>query len=420
MSPFSAGIMSYLKGKPRRPRSVIFLHNYYYNFYYLAKALRARGWDAISVSIEDPNGANQFLYHGEDFNLFDPNPQVFQAKLDELRREILGRFDIVHFAGMGQMALHPGDFDQNEWRDTVPWDFLEFKRRGKKIAYSTSGCSDGVAQSSFYKWSGGACDSCKWQLSPEVCSDRKNLAWGHKLAMVCDLICSESLPAVDFMDHEKVFRGPMTLALDSDVWKPEIHVPEQYTIQRQPDEILVYHSFANAKSRSDDERNIKGTPLIRAAIERLQGEGVPVRLIYAEDIPNLNVRYVQAQADIVIDQLHLGLLSATARESLMLGKPVVSFFQPGELNCRELLTNKRDIPLVVSSAEGIYEVLSDLVSRPQDWAGLGQAGRDYMLRWHDAPKSAALYEYVWDQMHDGHTPAFIQKAWNEAPEQVPD
>lgn len=419
MRRFHSGLLNYLKGVPRPPRSVIFLHNYYYNFHYLAQALRARGWDAVSVSVEDPGGANQFLYHGEDFNVFDSNPSVYRSNIDELRREILDRFEVVHFAGMGQMALHPEDFDQNEWRDAVPWDFLEFKRRGKKIAYSTSGCSDGVSQTSFYRWSGGACDSCKWQERPDVCSDRKNLAWGHKLAMICDLICSESLPSVDFMDHEKVFRGPMTLALDRDIWAPDLLIPEQHKLDREPGEVLVYHGFANARHRSDAERNLKGTPLIKAAIERLQGEGSKVRLIFAENVPNLDVRYMQAQADVVVDQLHLGLLSATARESLMLGKPVVSYFQPGELHGRDMLVNKMDMPLEVSSADGIYEVLSDLISRPQDWAKLGQAGREYMLRWHDAEKCAALYEFVWDQLHEGHSPASIQKSWNEDPGQVP-
>lgn len=31
-------------------RSVVFLHNSYYHFYYLAQALRRRGWDAVTVT----------------------------------------------------------------------------------------------------------------------------------------------------------------------------------------------------------------------------------------------------------------------------------------------------------------------------------------------------------------------------------
>src|SRR5437867_11446411 len=49
---------------PRANRSVVFLHNSYYHFYYLAQALRRRGWDAITVSLEDPHGPQALYYHG--------------------------------------------------------------------------------------------------------------------------------------------------------------------------------------------------------------------------------------------------------------------------------------------------------------------------------------------------------------------
>src|SRR5215467_7308132 len=55
---------------PAKKRNVLFLHNSYYHFYYLARALRRRGWDAIVVSLEDLNGPNARYYHAEDVNLF--------------------------------------------------------------------------------------------------------------------------------------------------------------------------------------------------------------------------------------------------------------------------------------------------------------------------------------------------------------
>ena len=57
-------------------RSVVFLHNSYYHFYYLARALRKRGWDAVTVSLEDPTGPNALYYHGEDLNLFSKWPAI--------------------------------------------------------------------------------------------------------------------------------------------------------------------------------------------------------------------------------------------------------------------------------------------------------------------------------------------------------
>jgi hypothetical protein len=43
------------QSKEDKKRSVLFLHQSYYHYYYLAKALRKRGWDAIAVSVENPN-----------------------------------------------------------------------------------------------------------------------------------------------------------------------------------------------------------------------------------------------------------------------------------------------------------------------------------------------------------------------------
>src|SRR5438105_4953404 len=53
-------------------RSVVFLNNSYYHFYYLAQALRRRGWDAVTVSLEAPDGPQSYFYHGEDVNLYSP------------------------------------------------------------------------------------------------------------------------------------------------------------------------------------------------------------------------------------------------------------------------------------------------------------------------------------------------------------
>src|SRR5579864_5400561 len=57
-----------------KKRGVVFLHNSYYNFFYLAKALRARGWNAVSASIEAPDGEHSGFYHRNDICLYDPDP----------------------------------------------------------------------------------------------------------------------------------------------------------------------------------------------------------------------------------------------------------------------------------------------------------------------------------------------------------
>ena len=61
---------------------------------------------------------------------------------------------------------------------------------------------------------------------------------------------------------------------------------------------------------------------VMAAIEKLKAEGLPVQLYFATEVPSRSVRFIQVQADIVVDQLNYGRIGANARESMMLGRPV--------------------------------------------------------------------------------------------------
>jgi hypothetical protein len=63
-------------------------------------------------------------------------------------------------------------------------------------------------------------------------------------------------------------------------------------------------------------------------IERLRGEGMALELIEPTGIPNKEVRFLQAQADIFLDMLTYGWFGANIREAMMLAKPVICFIRP--------------------------------------------------------------------------------------------
>ena len=65
-----------------------------------------------------------------------------------------------------------------------------------------------------------------------------------------------------------------------------------------------------------------------AALDRLKSEGHKVRLIFIDNVVSRDVKYIQAQVDIVLDQLNYGRYGATARESLMLGKATICRLNP--------------------------------------------------------------------------------------------
>lgn len=376
-------------------RSVLFLHNAYYNFRYLAAALRERGWDAINVSVEDPNGPQARFYHGEDVTLFDPDPAAHQRKIEDFYATVAGRFRMVHFYGRGHMSFFPELFDQPPFYDRIPADFIRLKQRGVKIGYSVSGCLDGVSQTSVNRWS-GACERCVWQDNPSICTDNLNLAWGHKVQTYCDLIATEGFPGLDYQNTPKCIREPLTTALDPDFWRPDLQIPEPLRLPRRPGEFIVYHGVGNFSLRAQGGRNLKGTGAVVAAIDRLRQEGIDVRLEFVTDLPNTEVRFIQAQADVIVDQLNYGRYGATAREGMMLGKPVICFIKQDEPAAAAVLESIRTCPLVSATETTVYDALKALLTSPERRAALGQEGRQFAMRWHSAAACAERFERAYD------------------------
>ena len=384
----------------RERRSVLFLRNSYYHFQYLAEALRRRGWDALTVNTEDPKGPHAAYYHGEDVNLWDPSPERFRRNIEEFYWDALDRFALLHFAGDGVLTFFP--ISSEDLEAERPWDIVEWRRCGRKIAYTISGCNSGVAQSTVARWSalGGSvvCDKCPWQLRPDVCNDAKNLAWGRKVDRYCDVIFTEGTPALDYQAIHKAVREPTTMCLDPEFWKPDLTVPAHLKIERAQDELLVYHSFGNYDLRTVGGRNIKGTAAVRAAVGRLQAERMAVKLVFVTDVKSTEVRYLQVQADVIVDQLNYGRYGATAREAMMLGKPTICYINRSEPKPADILRSTQELPLVSATEETIYEVLRDLLLDRERCRHLAVAGRAFAMKWHSADACAERYEAIYDSV----------------------
>lgn len=376
-------------------RSVAFVGHCYYSFYYLAQALRRRGWDAISVSSEVPYPQNTFLYHGSDLDLYDPNQEKFKKNVESFLLEAVNRFDMVHFYG-----------DSCFWpylNYHLPIDFLFLKKHGLKMGFTPTGCLDGVLQSEVRKGVPGLCDKCIWSEHPEVCSDNKNGLKKRKIEKICDVIAFEHDWPLGIRNSEKGFSEPLTYVLDSSVWSPEIEIPEQYRIQRtSPEHLLVLTAFANQETRTNSKKDIKGSRYIKQALDRLIAEGYKIQHIFCSGVPSKDMRYIQAQADLVVDQLNYGRYGAFARESLMLGKPVISCLKLPNGDTQKAV---REIPLIDASEENIYEVLKVTINRPrEELLELGRKGREWALKWYDADRCAERFERMYDRLMLGQKP----------------
>ncbi len=386
----------------RKKRSVIFFRHSYYHFYYLAQALRKRGWNAILVNLEDPEGPNANYFHGEDINLFSHDHVQFRKNIEDFFIKAKKEFELFHFAGDGYLCFFPEYTQHNE-----PPDIVEWKKLNKMVAYTVSGCNSGISQTSLSRWSAldngkSVCNTCIWQSDSKVCSDQKNLDWGKKVEKYCDLICAEVLPAIDYMDlPNKIIREPLSMCLDPTFWHPDLKIPTKYYVKRQPGELLVYHAMGNYDSRNKNGRNIKGTSAVIAAIEQLKLEGMPIKLIFLTNIKNTEIRFMQAQADVIVDQLNFGRYGATAREGMMLGKPVICYIDQKEIDPKNELSCLKEVPLVSATEETVYEVLKDLLLNRNKRERIGKLAREYALKWHSADRCAERYEVVYDALMAG-------------------
>jgi hypothetical protein len=296
------------------------------------------------------------------------------------------------------MSMLPEYNDTRRTFDGLPVDFLRLRQRGIKIGYTVSGCLDGVAQSSVNKWS-GACERCVWQLHPDVCADAGNLAWGRKVHTMCDLVDTGGSPALDWKGRrETVCREPLTMALDPDLWRTDLEIPEKYRLQRSPGELIVYHSVGNYQLRANNSRNIKGTGAILAAIDRLRSEGFPVRLEFVTDVPSKDVRFIQLQADILVDQLNYGRYGAQACEGMMLGRPTICYLNKDEPSGVRKVDFVEQCPIVSATESSIYAVLKDLLLDEGKRRRLSEESRRFALKWHSADACAERYEAVYDRL----------------------
>ena len=191
------------------------------------------------------------------------------------------------------------------------------------------------------------------------------------------------------------------MCLDPTFWHPDLRVPDHLKIARKEGELLVYHAVGNYELRTRNGRDIKGTGAVMAAVERLQSEGMPVRLVFVTGMKNTEVRFLQVQADVIVDQLNYGRYGATAREGMMLGKPTICYLNPNEPRPVDVLSSIGEVPLVSATETTIYQVLKDLLLNSEKRRRIGQASREYALKWHSADACAERYERVYDNVMNG-------------------
>jgi glycosyltransferase involved in cell wall biosynthesis len=136
---------------------------------------------------------------------------------------------------------------------------------------------------------------------------------------------------------------------------------------------------------------IKGTDALVAAVTKLQSH-VPLRFDLIHGVPRQEALARVARCDIFVDQLRIGHHGLAALEAMALGKPVVAFIKPAMLRQYPV-----DLPIVVANPDTIDKVLEELLRDGARRRRLGEAGRAYVLRHHDADVLALRLKSLYAQ-----------------------
>lgn len=379
--------------------AVLFVGQAYYQAWYLSRELRKLGWkaDVLNWDLDD---SNQSFYHGEDFRFKASTPLEEQLNF---YKNALEEYDVFHFTNAHCLKFGNALHELFAARQGPYSEIRLLKARGKKIVYTNNGCPDGVSPTRFNKWKPYPnCEICRWKDVPEICSDQRNLEWGQIRNELADYQCIFGGNRADYNDDPRIHEEPSCYCLDPEFWKPDLVVPTEY--QFNNDTVKIYHAVGNYDLRSSSGgKNIKCSHIYLPLIEQLKAEGYPVELVFAKDVPNKQVRFLQVQADIIVDMLTFGFFGANVREGLMLGKPCVCFLRPEWLAsmAQEVPDYISELPVVSATPETIYEVLVDLINNSDKRKELGIRGREFALKWHSAAAGAKRFDQIYSALIDG-------------------
>jgi glycosyltransferase involved in cell wall biosynthesis len=148
---------------------------------------------------------------------------------------------------------------------------------------------------------------------------------------------------------------------------------------------IRYNNIANPKpivvhAPTSDE--YKGTSYILEAVERLKKEGYDFEFQLFQNISNTKVRETLPKADIAIDQLFAAGPGMFATESMAAGCAVLGG------NIPEFAGYPRELPIIHTDPDNIYQNLKMLLENPQLRQELGEKGRKYVEKYHDSLKIA--------------------------------
>ncbi|TDD52138.1 hypothetical protein E1263_29415 [Kribbella antibiotica] len=136
---------------------------------------------------------------------------------------------------------------------------------------------------------------------------------------------------------------------------------------------------------------LKGTARIDEVLGGLHERGL-IEYRRITGVPHAEMPSVIGAADIVVDQLSIGLYGVAAAEALAAGRIVVSYVG-SDLRARVRSLAGREVPIVEADDDTLSDVVSDLVADTETAAAQAAAGPEFVAELHDGRRAAEVLSH---------------------------
>lgn len=148
-----------------------------------------------------------------------------------------------------------------------------------------------------------------------------------------------------------------------------------------------------------NHQGFKGTKYLINAVEALQLEGLQVELILLEKIPNLKVRELMQEVDIMAEQFIATAYALSGIEGMLTGLPVMANLD------NEVYTTVfrrysflNECPILSTTPETLKENLRLLITNPELRQELGELGRKYAEKYHSYEMAQYLFTHIFRKL----------------------
>lgn len=364
----------------RQPKRVCFIRpDYHATFAYIIP-LQERGWKVdVVVPEETPP---KLLYSTSGIKL--------KTQFGNVRSHLNGLINLIRiglsyrfFFYYGTPPLfglwHPPVL-KRLFGDDFSIELWILRLLGRKLIYLPTGCLETLPKVKFSLLDGGnVCGNCGFW---DRCNDKDNEANFRLIRKYFEFGLSDG----SVQSSEYTTRVFPWKSIDLELWSPELKIPADFQLAHTSAIRIMHSNWLEESGRNWGGRNIKGTPYVVKAVERLKAEGYDVEYVFATDLHIADVRFVQAQADIVVEQLIYGWWGSTGVETMALGKPVVCYLRKEwKENFLQNFPEHESLPIVEADTATIYDVLKELVLDENLRKRKARESRDFAER-HFSPE----------------------------------